>query len=321
MSAGNIESIAWAGEMPWHGLGKEVSNDLSVKEMQKAAGADWKVIKCPTFFEYEGNQLATGDQMLLRVNNDKTYNFLDTVSSGWNEVQNDDAFEFFHEWVVAGDMEMHTAGVLDEGKMVWVLAKVKDGFSLFRGKDRVESYLLFTNPHRYGSSITVASTPVRVVCQNTLQLALSTSQEDMTLRCDHRQPFDPDKVKEILNLNTVKLNKYKEAAELLSKKKAKKEDTIEYFAKIWPFGPHKDEKKLYSRNTQRAIDLITANIQPGAEFGPGTWWQNYNAVTFMHDHELNSSNINNRVRGIFYGEARQRKLKALNLALDYAKAA
>jgi hypothetical protein len=79
------------------------------------------------------------------------------VKENWVPVQNSDAFEFFREFCDAGDMEMHTAGSLQDGKRVWGLAKVKDDFTI-NGTDRVDSYLLLTNPHMYGRAVDIIHT-------------------------------------------------------------------------------------------------------------------------------------------------------------------
>ena len=312
-----VEQMAFVGDVPWHGLGVRVNNDMSVKEMQKVSGADFRVEKIPEIIEYQGEKINTGNYALLRVNSDDSFSYLDSVSSEWQENQNDEAFEFFGEWVEEGNMEMHTAGVLDEGRMVWCLAKLKEGFSLFRGKDKIDSYLLFSNPHRYGMSITVMSTPIRVVCNNTLQFALGSGKKDMMIRIDHRKKFDADQVKQALDMNTMKLTKYKEALEMVASKKANKEKTIEYFAKVWPTISNKTERK-YGKNVETALKWL--DEQPGAKFGAGTWYHNFNTVTFVTDH-LIGNNDNARVRSAFYGFGRNSKVQALNLAVEYAKAA
>jgi len=110
---------------------------------------------------------------------------LSVVSGDWNPVQNHEAFEFFNDFVMAGDMKMHTAGSLREGKNVWALAKVNDDFEILGG-DKVEPYLLFSNPHEYGKCIDVRFTAIRVVCNNTLTLALG-STSDLVVRLNHRR--------------------------------------------------------------------------------------------------------------------------------------
>jgi len=144
---------------------------------------------------------------------------LDVVSDDWNPVQNAEAFDFFNEFVEAGDMEMHTAGSLREGQIVWGLAKVKDSFELFKG-DQIDSYLLFSNFHKYGHSTDVRFTAIRVVCNNTLTLALnSKAQSDLVVRLNHRKKFDANFVKQTLGIARDNMENYKEMAEFLSKKK------------------------------------------------------------------------------------------------------
>ena len=156
--------IAYAGDVPWHGMGTKVDSNLTPAEIQVAAGLDWDVTK-ETMTTSSGIEIK-GKKALVRSGDNKV---LDVVGDNWNPVQNDEAFEFFSEFVNAGDMEMHTAGSLKGGKMVWALAKVKESFDVLKG-DQVDSYLLFSNPHMYGKSIDVRFTPIRVVCNNTLSL-------------------------------------------------------------------------------------------------------------------------------------------------------
>ena len=142
--AHEVETMAYAGDTPWHGLGKRVIADLTPVQMLEAADLNWQVEKIPAYADVRGKQIYVGKDALVRSTDGRV---LDTVSQDWNPVQNETAFEFFNEFVMAGDMEMHTAGSLKSGEIVWALAKVKDSFELFNG-DKVDSYLLFSNPHQ-----------------------------------------------------------------------------------------------------------------------------------------------------------------------------
>ena len=235
-------SMAWTGQVPWHGLGKEVPADLTPAQMLKAADLDWTVEKIPAYATVAGKQVAVGRSALVRSVDNAV---LDTVSEDWNPVQNQDAFDFFNEFVMAGDMEMHTAGSLRGGQIVWGLAKVKDSFELFKG-DRIDSYLLFSNFHRYGSSTDVRFTPIRVVCNNTLSLSLNAAVERM-VRISHRREFNAENVKSMLGIATDKLSKYKEMAQFLGSKRATKEQTLDYFRTIFPSGKEAEEKAEIGR--------------------------------------------------------------------------
>ena len=313
-----VAQMAYTGDVPWHGLGKRVSNDLSPEQMLEAAGLNWGVEKVPLFADYNGKQIRTGAEALVRDLDDKV---LTIVTDTWNPCQNRDAFEFFNDFTAAGDMEMHTAGSLREGNMVWALAKVKESFSLFKGKDEVESFLLFSNPHEYGKSIDIRFTPIRVVCNNTLTLSLS-QKSDMMVRLNHRRAFNADQVKETMGIAKTKLSQYKDMAEFLAQKKFTNENVVDYFKMIFPLTTTKEAKEgeviKMSRPAALAMDIM--DTQPGAEFGRGTWWQAFNATTYSIDHLL-GHNQETRLNSAWYGTNRTKKIQALEKAVEFANAA
>lgn len=308
-------AMAYAGQVPWHGLGVEVPADLTPEQMLKAAKLDWTVEKIPAYATVNGKKVAVGRSALVR---DVDFAVIDVVSEDWNPVQNQAAFEFFNEFVMAGDMEMHTAGSLKGGQIVWGLAKVKESFELFKG-DRIDSYLLFTNFHKYGCSTDVRFTPIRVVCNNTLTLSLNSAVERM-VKISHRREFQAEDVKSMLGIATDKLHKYKEMAQFLGSKRATNEHAMSYFANIFPAGEEKNElgELNLSRKAKTALEVM--NTQPGADFAKGTFWQLFNTVTFMTDHLL-GRNPDNRLSNAWYGSNRNLKTKALEKAVEMATVA
>lgn len=309
--------MAYTGDLPWHGLGTKVSNDLTPEQMLKAAGLDWTVDPVELFAEVGDKRLVTGHRALVRSTDQRV---IDVITNDWNPVQNIEAFEFFNDFVAHGDMSMETAGSLKDGKIVWALAKVKDSFDLFGGKDRVDAYLHFTNPHQYGQSIDVRFTPIRVVCNNTLTLSLNTKSKNM-VKVSHRRQFDADQVKEALGVAKQKLAKYKEMAEFLSQKRYNNESVVDYFQRIFPVLTTKaDSKKELSNSAERGLEIVKFNKQPGAEFGKGTYWELFNAVTYMTDHEIGRS-VDSRLTSAWYGANKNLKTKALELAAEMADVA
>jgi phage/plasmid-like protein (TIGR03299 family) len=307
--------MAYAGETPWHGLGVKVSNDLTPDQMLQAAGLDWTVEKVPAFANIDGKQVDIGRSALVRNSDNR---ILDIVSEDWNPCQNTEAFEFFNDFVAAGDMEMHTAGSLKDGEIVWALAKVKDSFELFGGRDQVDAYLHFTNPHKYGQSIDVRFTPIRVVCNNTLTLSLNMKSKNM-VKVSHARQFDGDMVKEALGVAKEKLDKYKEMAQYLSQKRFNDENIVDYFKRVFPVVTNKAEaQKELSLNARTALEAI--HTQPGAELGEGTWWQAFNAVTYMTDHVMGRT-ADTRLHSAWYGVNKNLKTKALQTAVEMADAA
>jgi phage/plasmid-like protein (TIGR03299 family) len=306
--------MAYVGETPWHGLGVQVPADLTPVQMLDAAGLNWNVEKVPAFAKVADKNVNVGWSALVRNADDK---ILDVVSDDWNPVQNEEAFEFFNDFIAEGGMEMHTAGSLRGGQIVWALAKVKDSFELFGG-DRVDSYLHFTNFHKYGFSTDVRFTPIRVVCNNTLTLSLNSKVERFA-KISHRREFNGDNVKEMLGVATEKLAKYKEMAQFLGSKRYTNEGVIEYFKNLFPISGAKagKEDSPLSRNANIAMDVLEA--QPGASFAAGSWWQVFNATTYMTDHLLGRSQ-DTRLQSAWYGSHRALKTRALELALDMAGA-
>ena len=298
----NVETMAYAGEVPWHGLGEKVPADLTTEQFMRKAGLDWKVEK-ETITTSSGAEVH-GKRALVRQSDNTV---LDIVGSNWNPVQNSEAFDFFTEYVNAGDMEMHTAGSLKNGEIVWALAKTKDSFELFNG-DVTDNYFLFTNPHKFGKCIDIRMTPVRVVCNNTLTLSLNQSTDKM-LTVNHRKPFDAEEVKQQMGIAREKMEQYKTMAQFLGKKRYTAENVTAYFNDV--FGEN-------SRNASLAHDNL--QTQPGAKYGEGSWWQAFNAVTYMTDH-LQGRENDSRLVSAWYGRNRKVKLNALDKALEYAEVA
>ena len=281
--AHNVETMAYAGEVPWHGLGVPVSNDLTPNQMMKKAGLDWTVEQIDSYVTVGDKKIPTGMKALVRSSDNKV---LTNIGQVWNPVQNEDAFNFFSEYVLKGDMEMHTAGSLKGGQLVWALAKVKESFDLFGG-DTVESYLLFSNPHKYGFSIDVRFTPIRVVCNNTLSLSLEAKAE-RSVKVGHRTEFNADEVKKALGIASAKLSQYKEMAEFLGSKRYNIDNLIEYYNTVFPRTADKRVQnqelsvETLSKNAKAAFDAI--ELQPGAKYAEGSWWQAFNSVTYVTDH-------------------------------------
>jgi len=314
-----IETMAYAGEVPWHGLGVPVSNDLTPNQMMAKAGLDWTVEQVDSFIEMDGKKVPTGWKSLVRSTDKK---ILTNIGQVWNPVQNEDAFNFFSEYVLAGDMEMHTAGSLKGGQMVWALAKVKESFDLFGG-DQVDSYLLFSNPHSYGKSIDIRFTPIRVVCNNTLSLSLDMEAK-RSVRVGHRVEFNADSVKTALGIAGNKLQVYKEMAEFLGSKRFTQDSLIEYYNTVFPRSTDKRVQNLnlsvetLSKNAKSCYDVL--NTQPGAKYAEGSWWQAFNSYTFVTDH-FQGRNADNRMYSSWFGGNQIKKRNALETAIKFAEVA
>ncbi len=165
--ADNVESMFSVREKPWHGLGTVVSETLTSAEALKEAGLEWRVYQQPIFTNF--GKVIEGYRANVRSTDDKV---LGVVSDRYKVVQNDEAFEFTDELLGEG-VRYETADSLQGGRKIWLLAKLPEMYVM--AGDRVSSYLVFSNTHDGSGAVRAAITPVRVVCNKTLNLALSTA--------------------------------------------------------------------------------------------------------------------------------------------------
>lgn len=170
--AANVESMFYVRETPWHGLGTRVITALSSKEALGLAGLDWKVNQKPIYTE--GEEIA-GYKANVRSTDGKV---LGVVTDRYRIIQNEDAFAFTDALLGEG-VKYETAGSLQGGRRVWLLAHMPHEYII--SGERISPYLVFSNTHDGSGSVKVALTPVRVVCSNTLNLALSTAKRSWSM--------------------------------------------------------------------------------------------------------------------------------------------
>lgn len=160
---------------PWHGIGEVIEGTLSSEEAIKVAKLDWDVVPMP-IFDQNGNEIP-GYKVNQRSTDSKN---LGVVTDRYKIVQNKEAFAFTDALLGEG-VRYETAGSLDSGKRVWMLARLENTTI---AEENIDPYLVFTNSHDGKGAIRVAAVPVRVVCQNTLNLALSQASRHWS--CVHK---------------------------------------------------------------------------------------------------------------------------------------
>lgn len=316
-----IESMAYTNEVPWHGIGEHIGDAPTVDKMLKAASLDWSVDKQPLFHEVikKGkhiNEPVEGYFGLIRSSDNKC---LDVVGKTYRPVQNKDAFEFFKEFVEAGDAKMETAGSLRGGRYVWGLANLQESFTL-AGGDKVKGYLLVASPHEGGKAMVIKFTTVRVVCNNTLTLALRHGGNEF--RMAHRVEFDDvirKKAKEVLGIAREQMDEFEQTARKLKAMKMSREDAIEVLANVYqPQGKLKelvgDFEVNAAPNLKRVMDIL--EYAPGAD--PKTGWGVLNAVTYFADH-VASRTADKRLTNAWFGKTANHKEIVLNDLLRRAR--
>lgn len=323
-----VETMAYTNEVPWHRLGVHVADAPDVEEMIQVAGLDWTVEKRPMVAATSYNEkthkhtfdLEVPDfYALVRSSDDKV---LDVVGSRYTPVQNTEAFEFFKEFVEAGDATMETAGSLRGGRLVWGLADLNASFRL-PGKDEVKGYLLIAAPHEQGKSLIIRLTNIRVVCNNTLTLALREKGSASEFRMPHLQSFDANviqRAKETLGIAREQLREFERNARLLKKLKVTTGDVTRICAELFTDATPEDVEDMVtdpdSNATPRIKSILSAYTQaPGAD--PGTGWGALNAVTYWADH-IASRTQDQRLANAWFGKTAVQKEKVLNTLLEMA---
>ena len=171
--AANVESMFYVRETPWHGLGTKVLEAPASKDALQLAGLNWRVMQEPIYTAME--ELVDGYKANVRDSDRKV---LGVVTDRYRVIQNDEAFAFTDELLGAG-VKYETAGSLQGGRKVWLLAHMPHEYII--SGERISPYLLFSNTHDGSGAIKVALTPIRVVCQNTLNLALANAKRSWSM--------------------------------------------------------------------------------------------------------------------------------------------
>lgn len=167
MSA-NVETMFYTRETPWHGLGIRVEEAPGSREALELAGLNWKVFQKPVMTQ--DGQMIPGYKANIR---DLDRKVLGIVTDRYRVVQNEEAFAFTDQLLGEG-VTYETAGSLQDGRRTWILARLPQHYII--SGDEITPYLVFMNSHDGTGAIKAAMTPIRVVCQNTLNLALSTAR-------------------------------------------------------------------------------------------------------------------------------------------------
>ena len=338
-----VETMAYAGELPWHGLGVKVEDNLTPDEMLVAAGLDWTVSKRHLFTHSEPNVENSNEvipvndyYVLVRDSDNKTFG---PCGPKFVPSQNADAFKFFEKFTSVGDMSMDTAGALKGGEQVWGLAKINDGFTL-PGDDRVLGYLLVSVSHKWGKSNEIRFTPIRVVCNNTLTYALADKTRP-SFKMPHLKALDTEVFKsaeEALGIASDRMKDFKESAEFLSSKNYTSQNVVSYISELFQPELLEQQKNIEKMSDIKAIATRQSMVdefkripamvhqaleeQPGANLksSKGTWWGAANAVTFIVDHKWGHDR-DAALHNAWFGNRASLKQKAISKAVEYAKAA
>lgn len=239
--AANVENMFYVRETPWHGLGTRVNEALNSKEALIAAGLNWNVVQEPIYTEIE--ELVEGYKANIR---DVDRKVLGVVTDRYKIVQNQEAFAFTDELLGEG-VRYETAGSLQGGRRVWLLAHLPQEYII--SGERISPYLVFFNSHDGSGAIKVAITPIRVVCQNTLNLALSTAKRSWSMIHTGDIKGKMQEAKDTLFMAEKYMDSLGKEFETLRRKKLTDQQVLDYIEILLPL--EEDSTPQQIRNMKR----------------------------------------------------------------------
>ena len=271
-----VETMMYVRDVPWHGIGIKVMEAPNSAEALRLAGLDWNVEQCPVITD-DGMQIPG----YLCNRRDDTHGVLGIVSDKYQVVQNYEAFKFTDQ-LIGGDVKYETAGSLLCGRRVWLLAKLPTKKVV---GDEVVPYLCFVNDHDGTSAIRVCMTPIRVVCNNTLNIALGTAKRKWST-CHkgdlNAKMADARDSLEMADTYMYEVNKF---GNMLANTRINEATLDKYINSLFPIEETDTERKKANAKRSRA-EFMTCYYAPDIKKFEGTAWGIVNAASDMATHTM-----------------------------------
>ena len=245
--AANVETMFYTREKPWHGLGTMVAEAPNSKDALRLAGLNWKVLQEPVYTENE--ELIQGYKANVRDTDRKV---LGVVTDRYKVIQNEEAFAFTDTLLGEG-VRYETAGSLQEGRRVWMLARLPREFII--GGERISPYMVFSNTHDGSGAVKTALTPIRVVCNNTLNLALRTAKRSWSMIHTGDISGKIEEAKNTLLLADEYMTALGQEFEDLRKIKLSEKQVLDYIKILLPM------EENYSLLQKRGVEKLRADMK------------------------------------------------------------
>ena len=269
-----VESMVYTREKPWHGLGTRVDEAPTSADALRLAGLDWNV-------EQKNIQLCGGSKVPSYKANVRSTDgkVLGVVSDRYKIIQNADAFEFTDS-IIGGDVRYETAGSLNGGKKIWLLAKLPE--TEIAG-DKTEPYLCFTNSHDGSGAVRVCMTPIRVVCNNTLNLALDSAKRAWSVRHTGSLQSKMHEARACLRMANTYMGALAEKADRMANTAITRDQLNMILDELFPVDEHSTERE--KQNVKKLRDeYMVCYFAPDLIKFRDTAWGAYNAMSDMITH-------------------------------------
>jgi phage/plasmid-like protein (TIGR03299 family) len=313
--------IAYVGETPWHRMGQVLQPGAPIETWASSAGLAHTVHRSAVMYADDDGvmQMNADRQVLYRSDNKKP---LGIVGNRYNIVQPAHVLDFFAKLAESNHFQLEVAGALNGGKRIWALARCGEGAPII-GQDVVLPYLLLATSYDGTMATTAQPTAVRVVCNNTIEAALSTDKGRITI--PHKSVFDARGLQLDLGIALDGFDKFLIEARQLAKREVNTGFAVEFLKTLLPAavsvkttGGVKTVTPMPVEDTKAFKDIMA--LFHGEALGSdlpearGSAWQLLNSVTQYTDH-VSGRNDDTRLSSAWFGTGNALKNKAKELLL------
>ncbi|WP_158755498.1 DUF932 domain-containing protein [Dyella sp. S184] len=312
-----VQTMAYVNEVPWHGLGQQLARDQPLEVWAEQAGMNWRIEAADVrFAACDAGTIRTFPEQKVLYRSD-TMAPLAIVSKRYQVVQPAEILEFYRDLTDIGGFELETAGVLKEGRKFWALARTGQTVSL-KGRDQVNGYLLLATACDGTLATTAQFTSVRVVCNNTLAIALANGAG--AVKVPHRSQFDAQAVKRQLGIAIASWDDFITQMKALSECRVNAKTTEAFLQRVLTYPAAIVAERGATVVNDRAVKSVRelfAGRGKGSDLASatGTAWGLVNSVTEFVDHHRRARSDDHRLDAAWFGQGAALKQKAWDEAL------
>lgn len=338
--AHQLEQMAYVGDTPWHGLGNQLTQNQPIEIWAQQAGMDWRIESSNVSYMAQNER---GQSIIMPYEEQRvlyrsdTHAPLSVVSQRYQEVQPMEILEFYRDLTEQSGFELETAGVLKGGKKFWALARTGQSTAL-KGKDVSNGYILLATACDGTLATTAQFTNIRVVCNNTLAIALrGQSSNAGVVKVPHSTRFDADKVKQQLGISVRAWDEHMYEMKQLSQRKVtqgeaaayfdavfnntnmsvidQEENIIQFYRNIATPNPAKEKSEPNGRAMNKVMDMFNGQGR-GAELSSAkdTAYGLLCSITEFADHERRAMSTDHRLDSAWFGAGAALKQRGLEQA-------
>ena len=339
--AHQVEQMAYVGDTPWHGLGNQLTQNQPIEVWAQQAGMDWRIESSDVSYMAQNER---GQSIIMPYEEQRvlyrsdTHAPLSVVSQRYQEVQPMEILEFYRDLTEQSGFELETAGVLKGGKKFWALARTGQSTAL-KGKDVSNGYILLATACDGTLATTAQFTNIRVVCNNTLAIALrGQSSSAGVVKVPHSTKFDADKVKQQLGISVRAWDEHMYEMKQLSQRKVtqgeaaaffdavfnntsmsvadQEENIIQFYRNIATPTPAKEKSEPNGRAMTKVMNMFNGQGR-GAELSSAkdTAYGLLCSITEFADHERRAMSTDHRLDSAWFGAGAALKQRGLEQAL------